>query len=41
MLLAIDVGNSNLKTGLFAGRELLASWQPPPAVTVAAMNMAC
>ena len=27
MLLAIDVGNSNLKTGLFAGRELLASWR--------------
>lgn len=27
MLLALDVGNSNIKTGLFDGRELIASWR--------------
>ena len=27
MLLAIDVGNSNIKTGLFRGKELIASWR--------------
>lgn len=27
MLLALDVGNSNIKTGLFDGRELVASWR--------------
>jgi type III pantothenate kinase len=27
MLLAMDVGNSNIKTGLFDGAELVASWR--------------
>jgi type III pantothenate kinase len=27
MLLALDVGNSNIKSGLFDGRELVASWR--------------
>ncbi len=27
MLLVLDVGNSNIKTGLFDGKELVASWR--------------